>query len=182
MLNFSEQSEFRGVCKFGPEQLICCYGELCEMDDGYSKHDFMFMCNECPYFLGMGNPFNWEHDISLPYFIDDMYSKLVDIDKKGTHYFVYLVSDGKYIKIGMTGNIKTRMIELQVGNPSKLELISLIPAKNKTAAHKLEGSLHNIYSRFSKFGEWFDLLGFLDVEKFNKHWAPDKYCDDLKIA
>lgn len=68
-LNFQERAEFAGVCNLGPEQLVGCYGDTC-CNDGYSKRDFMFMCKDCPYYLGIANDAYWDYAISEPYFIE----------------------------------------------------------------------------------------------------------------
>lgn len=176
-LNFQENSEFTGICSLGPEQLVGCYGNtFC--DDGYSRNDFMFMCKDCPYFLGLKNISHRDVCISEPYFIEKEYSNLLDYRNDNPAYFVYFVSDGEYIKIGISNNMKSRLSQLQTGNPKKLEVLCLIPVKNEISAKKLEQKLHIVYQRFSVCGEWFDILRFLRLDDFRIYYDA-KYYDDV---
>lgn len=76
---------------------------------------------------------------------------------------VYLIRSGKYIKIGMTTDIRRRIETLQIGNPIKLVLVGLIPGGTKAEREfqdKFGDGLHR--------GEWFkitpDLKAFIDHE------------------
>jgi hypothetical protein len=68
---------------------------------------------------------------------------------------VYLIrgNDGKY-KIGIGKNPRERIMQLQTGNPDRLEIIDVYESEN---ASKIESVLHNRYSYARNVGEWFDL-------------------------
>lgn len=76
---------------------------------------------------------------------------------------VYLIRSGKFIKIGMTTDIRRRIETLQIGNPIKLVLVGLIPGGTRAERHfqdRFGEGLHR--------GEWFkitpDLKAFIDQE------------------
>lgn len=68
---------------------------------------------------------------------------------------VYLITDGEFVKIGVAGNVNTRMHDLQIGNPKKLCIILYEKIKN---AYKIEKLLHEKYKDKRMVGEWFDIL------------------------
>ena len=68
-------------------------------------------------------------------------------------YLIKSLNDGFY-KIGVSKNPNKRLIELQTGNPSPVEILYLYESK---LAYKIENSLHNRYSYCKTHGEWFDL-------------------------
>ena len=67
---------------------------------------------------------------------------------------IYLISDGTFIKIGITSNIRKRIKNLQTGNPHKLKVLFTWYVEN---AEQLEIQLHKKFERKRKSGEWFDL-------------------------
>lgn len=62
----------------------------------------------------------------------------------------YFIQDGKYIKIGKTGNIEKRLIFLQVGNPRLLSIRLLIVGDQELL-------LHRLFAKYRGLGEWFTL-------------------------
>ena len=72
---------------------------------------------------------------------------------------IYFVSDGKYVKIGVTNNVEKRLQSLQSGNPKKLNLLFVIKG-NKD----LESYLHSKFKKYKKLNEWFDILSILNKE------------------
>lgn len=105
--------------------------------------------------------------------------------------YIYFIEDTNYktIKIGKATNPKTRLNELQVGNPSHLELLAACEVELKNA--KLaEQELHERFEPFRVRGEWFkatqymrDLIDWMKDKKadsmfyFEKDWVPDKIED-----
>lgn len=168
-LSSKEKGEFSGVCKLGADQLISCYQYE---DEGYSKQDFLLMCKDCNYSLCRKSSYDYQTSISEPFFIEKEFSDFLATENIKPKYFVYFISDGDFVKIGVTNNIKLRLSELQVGNARKLDCICLIPAKNRNSAFSLEHNLHDIYERYYINGEWFDLLKFLDVDEFRDIYNP----------
>jgi T5orf172 domain len=59
--------------------------------------------------------------------------------------------DSSHAKIGHTGNLVTRMDQLQRGSSEPLEVIFLVQA-----AKSLESVLHDCFKPFRTHGEWFD--------------------------
>lgn len=74
---------------------------------------------------------------------------------------VYLIQCGDKYKIGKATKVKSRLGELQVGNPEELTLIHFIPCKN---SFDFESLLHKKFKHRSVRGEWFK-LSFADVER-----------------
>ena len=71
---------------------------------------------------------------------------------------VYFIKQGDYVKIGYTFRFKTRLFQLQVASPIKLEVLGIIEGdKNQ------EQLIHEKFKHISSNGEWFI------------------YCDELKL-
>jgi len=69
---------------------------------------------------------------------------------------IYLINDpslNRY-KIGISKNARNRIKELQTGNSTKLELISVYQSD---IYFKIEKSLHRRYKQYNTCGEWFSL-------------------------
>jgi hypothetical protein len=77
---------------------------------------------------------------------------------------IYFVGAAGRVKIGVTTNITKRLIALQIGSATKIELIATIPGDFKT-----EKALHARFSSARAHGEWFNLsreiLSFLEEVK-----------------
>lgn len=173
-MDIGEEVDFSGLCLLGPKQIMGCYGADFG-HEGFSYDDFLIMCQDCPYALSKSFILSGVLSIAYPYFIFKEFSALLDMENEIPENFVYFVSDGKYVKIGVTNNIKKRISALQTANARKLETFALIPTKNSEAAHKLEKELHSVYEQFLVNGEWFDILGFL-IKPFFKHkFDPQKH-------
>ncbi|MGD2218392.1 MAG: GIY-YIG nuclease family protein [Gemmatimonadales bacterium] len=79
---------------------------------------------------------------------------------------VYFVQDtaGGEIKVGVARKrqLRKRIGKLQLGNPSELKLLGVIPARN---AGELQRELHTSFSDAHIRGEWFrstpDLLAYI---------------------
>jgi len=68
--------------------------------------------------------------------------------------FVYLVTDGDYVKIGISYNPEGRLASLQTSNPRKL---CMIHKSKHINARELESILHEEYKDFNEINEWFNL-------------------------
>ena len=78
--------------------------------------------------------------------------------KKPLNQYLYGISDGVMIKLGMSNNIKKRIGVLQVGNPKKLSVIwSLKTGKSSGMTRLLEERLHKECKLYKIRGEWFDI-------------------------
>jgi hypothetical protein len=65
---------------------------------------------------------------------------------------IYIVRCNEFYKIGITDNIKKRMVALQTGNPYELSLV-----KTYRAVTTFEGEIHDMFVRQKVRGEWFQL-------------------------
>jgi hypothetical protein len=58
---------------------------------------------------------------------------------------VYFIKTGDTIKVGIASNINRRMVELQVGNPHKIELLHTISTSEENAERSnLKSTLSSI--------------------------------------
>ena len=82
--------------------------------------------------------------------------------------YVLACNDFKYLKIGMTKNLKQRMSNLQSGCPFDLFLFLTIRTNQP---REVETYLHNELSRFRVRGEWYSLNDeqLLFLEKFSRN-------------
>lgn len=65
---------------------------------------------------------------------------------------VYFVSDGEFVKIGFTCNLKTRLSTLQTMSPRPLEVLKVI-----SGPQTLEKEIHKKFRHFHVHGEWFNM-------------------------
>jgi hypothetical protein len=66
-----------------------------------------------------------------------------------------IASSDNMIKIGYAKDIAGRLAELQVGNPSRLFLVSYIGCTTRQQCDEVENSLHESLEEFRVSGEWF---------------------------
>lgn len=78
--------------------------------------------------------------------------------------FVYFILCEDMIKIGVSGNVSRRLKELKTSNPKDMEIIHVIPFKDRKEAYKEEARLHAKYSSSKLGGEWFDKYDILEQE------------------
>lgn len=60
---------------------------------------------------------------------------------------VYFISDGNFVKIGKTSNIKQRFRDIQVANPKKLTLLHVVEGN--------ENILQSLFTKYHERGEWY---------------------------
>ena len=70
--------------------------------------------------------------------------------------FVYFISSGEAIKIGVSNNVPERLKTLQTANGSQLKILHVIPFHTRKEALKKEVELHEKYKFCALNGEWFD--------------------------
>jgi hypothetical protein len=70
--------------------------------------------------------------------------------------YVYIISEPEtgYLKIGVTANPESRLCQLQIGNPRKLELLYEIDVID---AFAVETAVHEKLAENRAVGEWFKL-------------------------
>ncbi len=82
---------------------------------------------------------------------------------------IYFIKQGEYVKIGFTNRFKTRLNQLQVSSPIKLEVLGIIDGDKND-----EQRLHNKFKHIASNGEWFiycdELKKFIDLLDTNLMW------------
>jgi len=71
--------------------------------------------------------------------------------------YVYYITDGLRVKVGIAKDVAKRVKVLQTGNGGRLEVVHTIPFSSRALAFKKEASLHKMYSSYRMHGEWFSL-------------------------
>ncbi len=74
-----------------------------------------------------------------------------------TMHYVYFITDGEYIKIGISNNVASRFHALRTSNPKPLEILHTIECKDSFEAHGMERNLHKLFKDFRAAGEWFKI-------------------------
>lgn len=91
--------------------------------------------------------------------------------KKTKQSNVYLIADelANYMKIGVANNIPKRLMELQIGCPYKLYLVSSISVNN---AFSIENKLHKKFKHLRHRAEWF-IFDYSIIEEFELLKIPN---------
>ena len=72
-------------------------------------------------------------------------------------FHLYAVSDGEYVKIGVSKNHKDRIKKMQTGSSKHLSLIwTCFVANDSREGLRQEKKLHRALSKYHIRGEWFD--------------------------
>lgn len=80
--------------------------------------------------------------------------------------YLYAISDGEMVKLGMSHDIKKRLKALQTSNSKKLKVVWELYTKKTAGQTKLlESKLHKICKKYRVRGEWF-LLDCLNTVKY----------------
>ena len=158
-LNPHEENEFGNICEYGGIQLVRCYGSF---DREFTKIDFMTMCIDCPYL-------NRNYAIDYLEKLTDEVSAHWEIKRqprstKRKPSYVYFISNGTHVKIGVADYPKRRIKELQTGASTQLSILKTIQCKDREEAMRKETELHFKYSDKNTCGEWFDILDELIKE------------------
>lgn len=87
--------------------------------------------------------------------------------KKVKHY-LYAISDGVSIKLGMSSNVQNRLKALQTSNSSQLVVLwKYYAADNSKGAIQAERKLHTACKKYKIRGEWFKYECLDVVRQFN---------------
>ena len=82
---------------------------------------------------------------------------------------VYFIKQGDYVKIGFTNRFKTRLSQLQISSPIKLEVLAIIDGDKSD-----EQKFHEQFKHISSNGEWFmqcdELKSFIDLLDTSLMW------------
>ena len=69
--------------------------------------------------------------------------------------WVYFITSGPWLKIGVSYNVDARLANLQTASPVKLKLAAKIGCHSKSDAFSLEKKLHSKLQSYHAKGEWF---------------------------
>lgn len=101
-------------------------------------------------------------------------------------HYLYAISNGQQIKLGMSSNVKGRLKTLQTSSPSDLVLLwEYYIANTPAEAIKIEKKLHRACKAFHIRGEWFEMGCIGTVNKFNpnqKHVAKWEFAKLISVA
>lgn len=83
-------------------------------------------------------------------------------------YFIGPAS-GRFVKIGMTGQLRGRLDALQTGHPQPLEVLRWLPTPSRSIAKAVEDRFHHYLSPYRAEGEWFERTESVDSEMTAEH-------------
>jgi hypothetical protein len=72
-------------------------------------------------------------------------------------YIIHRKTTETPIKIGISGDVKSRLAGLQTASPEELIIRYILTCKNQESAYKVERLLHKKYADRRLSGEWFDI-------------------------
>ena len=78
---------------------------------------------------------------------------IIMIEREETGGFIYIISDGKGFKVGVSVDPEKRLKTLQTGNRAKLVLEHF---EHKNDPYKVEKYLHRTLAKYRTNGEWFE--------------------------
>lgn len=93
-------------------------------------------------------------------------SRKIKIDRRREKHYVYAISDGAFVKIGLAVDPVKRLADLQVASPSILKLEAKIECFRYSHASKLEKQLHRACKKYHIRGEWFDMDALCVFDEF----------------
>lgn len=80
--------------------------------------------------------------------------------------FIYIISDGDHVKIGISKTPERRLKQLQTGHPKKLVLYK-VREVDAVSAKKLEAIIHRTCGNYRLKGEWFNMTRELAEASIN---------------
>ena len=87
-------------------------------------------------------------------------------------YYLYAISDGDFVKLGMSRDCLKRLEALQVGHPKELVLVKAWHvARYPHLAKQSERKMHKRFKKFLVRGEWFSV----DVVEHLDSYQPKSY-------
>jgi len=98
--------------------------------------------------------------------IDRNWSRIMPRPRKGKHY-LYAITDGVYVKLGMSQDYENRIKVMQTSTPHKLKLEwCCYVSEDSREAYRQENKLHRAMGQYHVRGEWFTL----DCLEHVKQW------------
>lgn len=108
--------------------------------------------------------------LEMIYSIEDIYEqgfwngKDLNTKMNSGSCFVYFITCGELMKIGVANNVPNRLKQLQTSNPLEMQIFHVIPFHSRQEAFKEEARLHSKYSICRVNGEWFDKQTIINEE------------------
>lgn len=100
-------------------------------------------------------------------------------------HYLYAISNGQEIKLGMSSNVKARLKSMQTASPAELVVLwSYYIANTPSGAIKIEKKLHRACKEFHIRGEWFSMDCIGTVNSFNpnkKHVAKWEFAKLISV-
>lgn len=100
-------------------------------------------------------------------------------------HYLYAISNGQEIKLGMSSNVKARLKSMQTASPAELVVLwSYYIANTPADAIKIEKKLHRACKEFHIRGEWFAMDCIGTVNSFNpnkKHSAKWEFAKLISV-
>ena len=93
-------------------------------------------------------------------------SKAIKTNRRRQKHYVYAISDGAFLKIGLAVDPIKRMSDLQVASPSVLKLEAKIECPRYSDAAKLEKQLHRACRKHRIRGEWFQMDALIVFDNY----------------
>ena len=94
-------------------------------------------------------------------------SKKASKPVKKKKFKLYAISDGRFVKLGYSSNIKSRIKAMQTGHPEGLCCIwEYYTGTIEVEAKRLEKKLHRFCDKYRVRGEWFESSCMTIVEQF----------------
>lgn len=85
-------------------------------------------------------------------------------------YVYFVQNEDRYIKIGFTRHIKSRLVRIQIDNCMRVKLIGKMKG-----GQELESTLHRKFKKYRKRGEWFnpgpELIEYIAENKMYRRTA-----------
>jgi len=101
-------------------------------------------------------------------------------------HYLYAISNGQQVKLGMSSNVDGRLKTLQTSSPSELVLLwKYYIANTPKDAISIEKRLHRACKQFHVRGEWFTMECIGTVNKFNpnqKHVAKWEFAKLISVT
>jgi len=115
-------------------------------------------------------------------------NSLTYVKKKPTaikKHYLYAISNGQEIKLGMSGDVNKRLKSMQTASPSELVVLwKYYIANTPSDAIKVEKRLHRACKAYHIRGEWFTMDCINTVNNFNpnqKHTAKWEYAKLISV-
>ena len=90
--------------------------------------------------------------------------------------FVYFITNGQEVKIGVSMHPEKRIKEIQSSNPLDLSFLKIIKCTDRNQAFEVEGTLHEILWECHKRGEWYDLKDFSRIVSIENTTSQREMC------